>query len=266
MQGSSLHHIAALVLCRIYFAMRQTSLLVVLVFGFARLTAQNVSHFLSFQQSAGMSKQTSLLGYSLGSQKFCWSFSAGIANGNDNQTLSPEEQHDDAARTAIHSCQTFEPFPEPKNMFTETCNSAYSGKQVRLGFTAFLGNANKKNSSAFSGLHLGVEAAYMRTQETQTVIYKSETDEFRTTFRVNNSFSELGAITHVGWQFAFFHEHLYADVRGVLPFYYPFTQHVNVSSPFAGTKYEMQIGISWRFASEKKFAPKKSAVILRGGL
>lgn len=87
----------------------------------------------------------------------------------------------------------------------------------------------------------------MNTQETQNITYKSQTDDTRLYFSGVHNYTAIGAATHLAWQFAFLKERLYLDLRAVVPFYFPFMEDPNLNSPFAGTKYEFQIGLAWHF-------------------
>jgi hypothetical protein len=215
-------------------------------------SAQGVSHFVYFHQAAALNKQISMGSYAFGWRRICFNVVGGVAKGTDDQFLGPDQLNDSKAKQKIRASQTIDPENRPANSYLESCNSTYSGNQVRFGFTLFLRRDDTLGRHPFTGLHVGVDAVYMFTHETQTVVYKSESDETRNTFSGSHSYSEIGAATHVGYQVALFNERLYIDLRAVIPFYYPFMPDPNLNSPFAGTKYEAQIGIGWHFTGRKK--------------
>ncbi|HET6990062.1 MAG TPA: hypothetical protein VFJ43_02010, partial [Bacteroidia bacterium] len=200
-----------------------------------------------------------MLGYDIGIRKMCFSVSAGTGNGTDNQFLAADKMDDGKEVQKVRGSQTIYPAIFPDNSYLESCNSTYQVRQLRLGFTIFIRRNDTLGRHPCTGLHFGTEAVFMNTIENQTVIYKSlaPTEELYTYSGINK-FNELGAATHVGWQFAFFKEHLYVDLRAVLPFYYPFMPEPNLNSPFAGNKWELQASIGWHFYRKKEETVKDS--------
>lgn len=217
--------------------------------------AQGVSHFIYVQAAAAQNKQMFLADYSFGYRRICFNLAGGTAKGTDDQFIAPENRNDDKAKEKIRASQTVEPQTFPSNSYLESCNSTYSGNQIRFGFTLFLRRDDTLGRHPFTGVHVGVDAAYMYTYESQSVTYKSQLDDTRNTFSGKHSYSEIGAVTHLGWQFALINEHLYIDVRAVIPFYYPFMANPNLNSPFTGTKYEAEICVGWHFKA-KEAKPK----------
>jgi hypothetical protein len=203
-----------------------------------------------FHYVKAANKQIYMAGYEIGSHKISYHICGGIGTGIDNQYVSPENSTDQAEIRKVKDSQTFIPDPKPANTYLERCKSDYKIKQLRIGFTVYVRRNDTLSRHPFTGPHFGVEAMYTQINETQTVTYKSKADETRYVYAVTNNFPAIGAGTHVGWQFAFFKEHLYIDLRAVIPFYFPFTFEPNLNSPFAGNKWEAQISIGWRFHTD----------------
>ncbi|MEO5644022.1 MAG: hypothetical protein ABIQ40_13000 [Bacteroidia bacterium] len=197
-------------------------------------------------------KDIYMLGYDLGIRKMCFSVSGGFGTGNDNQFLEDGQMDDGLVVQKVKGSQTVYPAMIPANAYLESCNSGYKIQQLRLGFTVFIRKNDTLDRHPLTGPHFGVEAMFSKIIESQTVTYKSDFDETRLSYSGINTFNALGAGTHFGWQFAFFKEHLYIDMRAVIPFYYPFMEEPNLNSPFAGNKYELQGSIGWHFYHVKK--------------
>lgn len=188
-----------------------------------------------------------MAGYEIGSHKISYHLCGGVGNGTDLQYVSPENANDPAKVEDVRTSQSFFPEPKPEDSYLERCNSNYTIKQIRLGFTVYIRRNDTLGRHPFTGPHFGIEAMYSRITETQTVTYKSNSSDTRFTYTGISTFPAIGAGTHVGWQFAFFKEHLYLDLRAVIPFYFPFVQEPNLNSPFAGNKWEAQVSLGWRF-------------------
>lgn len=231
--------------------MTRSAFLLFLLFAGSVLQAQ-VSHFIYVHEAGALNKQISMGGYAIGFNRVIISANYGIAKGTDYQFLSADKLNDNKAQGQVNGSQTVEPSPYPTGMYLEECDSRYSGNQYRLGFTAFIRRNDTLGRHAFTGPHIGLDAVYMTISEDQHITYKSETDDTRLHYSGIHNFNAVGAATHVGWQFAFFKDHLYLDLRAVVPFYYPFMEDPNLNSPFAGTKYEFQAGLAWRFGKRQE--------------
>lgn len=229
--------------------MKKVCIFLLFLFSAQFLPAQR-SHFIYVQQGAGLSKQWTAGGYAIGWRRICFNVGAGVGNGTDHQFLRADQVNDEKAKQQINTSPTFEPAPYPYGTYLEETNATYNVKQARIGFTVFLRKNDTLDRHPFSGPFAGVELVYLRTDESQTLTYKSPTDETRFSFAATHHFSEIGAVTHVGWQFAFLHDHLYANASFTIPFYYPFIKDPNLNSPFAGTKYEARVGLAWRFGKD----------------
>lgn len=212
-----------------------------------------VSHFVQFHGIAATHKQLYMGGYALGVRRMNFSLCAGVGSGVDNQYLSPDKMNNNKAQSEIRSSQVVIPDDPPSNSYLERCNSTYNIKQARLGFTIFIRRNDTLGRQPFTGPHLGAEFIYAQTHEEQSVTYKSNADETRYFYSGVQDFTEIGASSHIGWQFAFFHAHLFVDIRAVMPFYYPFiSTEPNVNSPFIGNKWEAQVVLSWHFMKNKE--------------
>lgn len=227
--------------------MKQTLTALLFLFATNFLSAQErkVFHFLYIHHSAALNKQTTMGGYSIGYRRATYNLNIGFGRGTDHQFLPPDQVDNNKLQGELSASAVVEPENKPMNSYLEDVNSTYEGPQVRLGITCFLRHNDTLDRRPFSGPHAGLEASYMRVTEMQTVTYKSETSEQRWTYDGGNRFHAVGAVSHIGWQFALLHNRLYLDARFNVPFLYPFTDDPNINSPFAGTKYEFQASAAW---------------------
>lgn len=226
--------------------LRRIYILVLLVCISAFVNAQ-ISHTAKLHYVKAANKQIMMAGYEIGSHKISYHICGGIGDGTDNKFLSAENSTNQAAIRKVKDSQTVFPDPKPSDTYLESCQTNYKIQQLRIGFTVYVRRNDTLSRHPFTGPHFGVEAMFSSIRETQTVTYKSHSDETRYIFSGTNNFPAIGAGTHVGWQFAFFKEHLYIDLRAVIPFYFPFTSEPNLNSPFAGNKWEAQVSVGWRF-------------------
>lgn len=209
------------------------------------LAQDKVFHFLYAHYCTAPNKSIYMGGYSVGYRRVTYNVSFGYGNGSDHQYLPPDQLDNNKLKGELSSSSVIDPDPKPANSYLEDVSSMYEGPQARLGITCFLRRNDTLGRHPFSGPHAGIEASYMRVTERQTVTYKSEISEERWTYDAGNRFHAVGAVSHIGWQFALLHERLYLDARFVVPFLYPFTDEPNVNSPFAGTRYEFQASAAW---------------------
>jgi hypothetical protein len=217
-------------------------------------TAQKFTHLGKLHYAKFTSKEIYMLGYDVGIRRMCFSVSGGFGSGTDNQFLKAIDIDNGKEIQKVRGSQTVYPQMLPGNTYLESCVSDYKVQQLRVGFTVFIRKNDTLGRHPLTGPHFGVEAMYSKITESQTVVYKSDFDEARFTYAGVNKFTAFGAGSHVGWQFAFFKERLYIDLRAVIPFYYPFMPEPNLNSPFAGNKYELQGSIGWHFYRVKKTA------------
>lgn len=216
-------------------------------------SAQKFTHIAKAHYVKFTGKEIYMLGYDIGTQRMCFSISAGSGKGSDKQILDANQTNDPNEKMRVRDSQTIFPGKIPLNSFLESCISDYKIQQLRLGFSVFIRKNDVNGRIAFTGAHFGVEAMFSKIIETQTVVYKSDYELTRFEFSGVKKFNAAGAGTHFGWQFAFFMERLYVDLRAVIPFYYPFMQDPNLNSPFSGNKCELQGSIGWHFYRIKNY-------------
>ena len=229
------------------------SLLPVLLFALSLpVSAQQLTHIAKAHYARFTDKEIYMLGYDVGFRKMCFNVSGGFGKGTDNQFLEASQINDGREVQKVRGSQTIFPARIPSDTYLESSISDYTIQQLRVGFTVFVRRLDTLGRHPLTGLHFGVEAMFSKIIESQTVVYKSDYDETRYSYSGVNKLNAFGAGSHIGWQFVFFNEHLYVDLRAVIPFYYPFTDNPNLNSPFAGNKYELQASIGWHFYRAKK--------------
>jgi hypothetical protein len=237
-------------------------LLLFFSFLFSIVSAQRFSnfakvHYVQFTTKK-TNKQIEMVGYELGVRRICYNISGGIGTGSDNEFLPVDKMNDGKYSQEVHKSQTIFPSIYPSDSYLESVNSTYKIKQLRMGFTVFLRRNDTLDRHPFTGPHCGVEAMFCRTTEFQTATYKSNSDETRFSYSATHQFNAIGAATHIGWQFALLNDHLFIDLRGVIPFYFPLMAEPNLNSPFAGNKWEIQGSIGWHFYRTKNSDAKDS--------
>lgn len=226
----------------------KAALLLLCLFFVIESSAQQrkVYHFLYGHYAKGLHKDMYMGGYSIGYRRATYNISYGYAKGTDNQFLPADQLDNNILKGELSSSAVVEPATKPAGSYLEAADSEYDGYQWRAGITVFLRRNDTLDRRAFSGPHAGIEGSLMNVTERQTVTYKSETSEQRWTYSGMNQFRAVGAVSHLGWQFALLHERLYLDVRAAVPFLYPLdVDDPNINSPFAGTKYEFQVSAAW---------------------
>lgn len=221
-------------------------------YGATALLAQGATSIFKVHDIGFVNKQLWMLGYDVGIRKLCFNINAGFGNGKDDQFLPADKVQDGKSVQKVRASQVVFPANSPANSYLESCNTTYKVQQLRLGMTIFPRRNDTLGRHPLTGPHLGVEAMYTKTIESQTVVYKSEINDTRYSYSGINRFTEIGAGSHLGWQFAFFKEHLYVDFRGAIVFYWPQTPEPNLNSPFAGNKWELQASLGWHFYSKPK--------------
>jgi hypothetical protein len=214
--------------------------------------AQKYTHIAKAHYAKFTNKEIYMLGYDVGIRRMSFSVSGGFGSGIDNQFLKEGDMLNGLEVQKVRGSQTVYPAMLPKNTYLESCRSEYKVQQLRLGFTAFIRKNDTLDRHPCTGPHLGVEAIYSKITESQTVVYKADVDITRFSYSGVNKFNAFGAGSHIGWQFAFFKERLYIDLRAVISFYYPFMEDANLNSPFAGNKYDFQGSIGWHFYKVNK--------------
>lgn len=229
-------------------ALFRITLLFALAFIAHEASAQQrkVYHFLYGHYAKGLHKDMYMGGYSIGYRRATYNLNYGFAKGTDNQFLPADQLDNNIIKGEMSASAVVEPPTKPAGSYLEAVDSEYEGYQWRAGLTVYLRRNDTLDRKAFSGPHAGIEGSFMNVTERQTVTYKSETSEQRWTYSGMNQFRAVGAVSHLGWQFALLHERLYLDVRAAVPFLYPLdVEDPNINSPFAGTKYEVQVSAAW---------------------
>ncbi|MBI3511370.1 MAG: hypothetical protein HY064_11955 [Bacteroidetes bacterium] len=220
--------------------------------------SQKYTAFIKAHGVEGLNKSLAMGGIEAGHRRIVFDIDAGFGKGKDDESISASELSDQKKLEHINASLTFDPEPVPANSHIESCNTFYKTIQGRIGFTVYLRRNDTLGRHPFTGPHIGAQFVFANTIEMQDVIYRSDDELTAYSFSQTNNLTEIGAATHIGWQFAFFKEHLYFDLRAVIPFYYPFTSLPNVNSPFVGNKWEAQASIGWHFYRAAKTKEEKT--------
>ena len=183
------------------------------------------------------------------------SFVVGIGGnsnmGSDYQYLSPEDAGNMEKRLKLYESKTLDKFPEvyTKDTYLERTATKYRGAYIRIGAAHYF--QAKTSAKRLSGFYTGLDLIYMQTFEHQTLTYRIDTRSSDTwTVSGENKFYTLGIALKTGYVWFPMKQNLFCvrvDVSH--PFYIPFTETINLNSPFTGGHFEGAIGIGLRIGA-----------------
>jgi hypothetical protein len=171
--------------------------------------------------------------------------------GSDYQYVSPEDAHDMSKRVELYESKTLDKFPEvyTKDTYLERTVTKYRGAYMRIGAAHYF-NA-KTSAQRLSGYYAGIDFIGMQTFEHQTLTYRIDTKRSDTwTTSGENKFYTLGIALKTGYVWFPMKQNLFCvrvDVSH--PFYIPFTETINLNSPFTGGHFEGAIGVGLRIGA-----------------
>ena len=171
--------------------------------------------------------------------------------GSDYQYVSPEDAKDMQKRLPLYQSKTLDKFPEvhTKDTYLERTATRYRGAYIRAGAAHYF-QANT-GARRLSGLYFGLDVMCMQTFEHQTLTYRIDTKRNETwTVSGENKFYTLGIALKTGYVWFPMKQNLFCvrvDVSH--PFYIPFTETINLNSPFTGGHFEGALGIGLRIGA-----------------
>lgn len=167
--------------------------------------------------------------------------------GKSERYLSPDKANSAIDRVDINNSQTIFPAVPRVNQerpYLQRVKTIYRGGLMRFGYSYYFNG--RRCSSRMTGLYTGLDLLLIQTFENQTLTYHYL--KANTSYSVNgeNKFWTAGAALFVGYQKRFFNDLVVANARIQHPFYMPFSEEINISSPFAGNRWEVNVGIGLR--------------------
>ncbi|MCU0433238.1 MAG: hypothetical protein MUC87_07290 [Bacteroidia bacterium] len=171
--------------------------------------------------------------------------------GSDIQYVSPADSRDMLKRLELYESKTLDKFPDvyTTETYLESSVTKYRGAYIRVGVSHYFQARN--SALRLSGLYTGVDFIGMQTFEHQTLTYRIDSRRSETwTASGENKFYTLGIALKAGYVWFPMKQDLFCvrvDVSH--PFYIPFTENINLNSPFTGGHFEGAIGIGLRIAA-----------------
>lgn len=124
-------------------------------------------------------------------------------------------------------------------------NTSYSGIIVKGGVRHYFGRQPVRNR--MRGLYAGLDMSYSRMYEYQQITYRLLEGEDAWTFDGLNRVNILGVALKTGYNwFPKQNDRVFVHGAVMRPFYIPFQETINLSSPFSAANFEFEIGIGLR--------------------
>lgn len=167
--------------------------------------------------------------------------------GKSEHYLAPDKVGSLPDREDINNSQTIFPAVPRVNQerpYLQRVKTIYRGGLMRFGYSYYFNGSRCANR--MTGLYTGLDLLLIQTFENQTLTYHYI--KANTSYEVSgeNKFWTGGAALFVGYQKRFLNDLLVTNVRLQHPFYMPFSEEINISSPFAGNRWEVNVGIGLR--------------------
>ncbi len=211
-------------------------------------TAQRQQHAFRVEQHAGIRKQYLCFTYEHSIRRAAVSFSIGGGEkmGWDEQHLSDGEMPSYKSKLLVNNSKTLKayPFVLPSNSYLEGTKTTYRGVLARLGYAYYL-SANNVDRR-LSGLYIGADLTGMQMFEHQTLFYHNRRGDFDTEVDGENKYYVVGFAIHTGIQWFPYQGRLGIHAKIAHPFYFPFNEEFNMSSPYVGNSWEGSLGICLR--------------------
>lgn len=171
--------------------------------------------------------------------------------GSDYQYVSPSDAGNMDKRLELYESKTLDKFPEvyTPETYLERTVTKYRGAYIRIGAAHYF--QAKTSGKRLSGFYSGLDLVCMQTFEHQTLTYRIDTRSNNTwTVSGENKFYTLGIALKTGYVWFPMQQNLFC-VRVDLshPFYIPFTETINLNSPFTGGHFEGAIGVGLRIGA-----------------
>lgn len=167
--------------------------------------------------------------------------------GKSEHYLSPDELDSPFDQEEIHNSQTIFPKVPRVNQersYLQRVKTIYRGGLMRAGYSYYFKGGRCGNR--LSGWYTGLDLLLIQTFEEQTLTYHYPQGKTSYTVSGENKFWTGGAALFCGYQKHFLNDILVVNGRIQHPFYMPFSDEVNMSSPFAGNHWEVNVGIGLR--------------------
>lgn len=126
--------------------------------------------------------------------------------------------------------------------------TSYTGIMVKGGIRRYFGRQYYRRR--MNGLYVGFDMSFSRMAEYQQVTYCKLTGEEALTLDGRNHMNIMGVAVKTGYNwYPGGNDRMFFSVAATRPFYIPFQQEINLSSPFAASSFEFEIGFGVRLPS-----------------
>ena len=167
--------------------------------------------------------------------------------GSSEEYLPLDKADSQIDKIDIHNSQTIFPKVPKVNQehpYLERVKTVYRGALMRVGYSYYFNSRNC--ARRLTGLYTGIDLLVIKTYEEQTLTYHYRKAKLSYSVTGENKFWTGGVALYLGYQKSFLKDMLVVNGRLQHPFYMPFSDEVNVSSPFAGNRWEVNIGVGLR--------------------
>lgn len=135
-----------------------------------------------------------------------------------------------------------------EHTFMWKTRTRYSGIMVKGGIRRYFGR--QYYHRRMNGLYVGLDMSFSRMNEYQQVTYRKLTGEEAQTLDGSNRMNILGVAVKTGYNwYPAGNDRMFFSAAAMRPFYIPFQQEINLSSPFSAANFEFEIGFGVRLAS-----------------
>lgn len=135
-----------------------------------------------------------------------------------------------------------------ENTFMWRTRTSYTGIMLKGGIRRYFGR--QYYHRRMNGLYVGLDMSFSRMSEYQQVTYCKLTGEEALTMDGRNRMNILGVAIKTGYNwYPAGNDRMFFSAAATRPFYIPFNQEINLTSPFAASSFEFEIGFGIRIAS-----------------
>lgn len=134
-----------------------------------------------------------------------------------------------------------------ENTYLWRTKTNYTGAMFRGGLKYYFGRQGYQ--AHLGGFYAGVELIYIRTYEYQVLTYREKNGDSTWSYDGMNSFNTFAMSFKAGYNwYPRNNQHFCLSAAIARPFYMPFTEEINLSSPLTAAQWELELGFGYRIA------------------
>jgi hypothetical protein len=132
-----------------------------------------------------------------------------------------------------------------KNTYLSKTETRYTGAMLRAGCTWYF--AKQEFQDHLSGFHAGIELMYLRIYEYQKVTYREISGTKTWVYDGLNQLNTVGVSLKAGYNWFPRDNNTFCLSAAIAhPFYIPFQEEINITSPFTASQWNLELGIGFR--------------------